>query len=69
MEWEFSIGTAHLWSSILASLLKIIDSQIIKFKNIAPEHRKQPLEHLETLDVVETFISLYSAAIYLNDQV
>lgn len=64
-EWEFSIETAHLWSSILALLLKNLNIKIEKFKNIPPEHRLQPLEHSRTRDVIESIITFYSALFIL----
>ena len=47
IEWEFSIDTAHLWSSFLATLLKSINKQITEYKQAPLKHRQGPLNYLE----------------------
>lgn len=61
--WEFSKETAHLWSSILVSLLKNINNRLHDYKNTSVIHRQRPLENKNTLDLIEKIISLYSALI------
>lgn len=61
VEWEFSIWTAHLWSSILAMLLRTIINNVItgtEYRNNRTELRKQPLEHEET-KFVQAITSFY----------
>ena len=65
VEWEFSIETAHLWSSILATLLRTINNIITEYRNTSAELRKRPLDHEETRQFVQAITSFYSALFLL----
>ena len=59
VEWEFSINTAHLWSSLLGTLLKILNDQIVEYRHAPLKHRREPVRYLESL--VEEISYLYGS--------
>ena len=63
VEWEFSIDTAHLWSSLLGTLLKILNDQIVEYRHAPLKHRREPVRYLESL--VEEISYLYGSLFLL----
>ena len=43
--WEFTINTAHLWASVLATLLDETDDAIKRYKESSARDKRQPLQN------------------------
>ena len=57
VEWEFSIDTAHLWSCILAELLRTLNHKITEYRDTL---RKQHPNDSTILNIVEAIMAFYN---------
>ena len=55
-EWEFSIDTAYIWSTILGSMLETINNKIAEYRSHPSKSRETPLRHLKTLVLEITYL-------------